>query len=118
MALADAPRPYGRTAWFRTRTGGLRLTLGPVPPPALILLSILSVQAGFGLAKNDFTQASPATILILRMLTLAGILGISHRTTLRDVRRLHSWRDIGVAALFGLSLAGMSFFFFQALARL
>jgi inner membrane transporter RhtA len=118
MALADVPRSYGRAARFRTRTGGLRLTLGSVPPPALILLGIVSVQVGNGLAKSLFTQAPPAAIVMMRLLTPAIILGVTYRTTLRDLRRLHSWRDIGVATLFGLTLAGMNFFGYQALARL
>jgi threonine/homoserine efflux transporter RhtA len=118
MALADAPRSYGRASWFHARTGGPGLTLGSVPPPALILLGIVSSQTGFGLAKNLFTQVSPAAVVMMRLLTLAVVLGVAYRTVLRDLRRRHSWRDIGVATLFGLTLAGMSFSFCMAVARL
>ncbi|HZE33484.1 MAG TPA: EamA family transporter [Actinoallomurus sp.] len=118
MALADAQGSYGRAAWFRARTGALRPSLGSVPPPALILLGIVSVQVGAGLAKNLFARSSPDAIVMMRLLTSAVVLGVVYRSTLRDLRRLHSWRNIGVAALFGLTLAAMNACFYQALARL
>lgn len=118
MALADAPESYGRAGWFRARTGVLRPSLGSVPPPALILLGIVSVQVGAGVAKNLFARSSPDAVVMMRLLTSAVVLGVAYRSSLRDLRRLHSWRDIGVAALFGLTLAGMNACFYQALARL
>jgi inner membrane transporter RhtA len=118
MALADAQGSYGRAAWFRARTGALRPSFGSVPPPALILLGIVSVQVGAGLAKNLFARSSPDAIVMMRLLTSAVVLGVVYRSTLRDLRRLHSWRDIGVAVLFGLTLAAMNACFYQALARL
>jgi inner membrane transporter RhtA len=118
MALADTPGRAGRAAWFRPRRSGLRLSLGSVPPPALILLGIVSVQVGAGLAKNLFSQVSPSAVVMMRLLTSAVVLGVAARPALRDVRRMHSWRDIGVAVLFGLTLAAMNFSFYQALARI
>jgi inner membrane transporter RhtA len=118
MALADAQGSYGRAGRFRARTGAFRPSLGSVPPPALILLGIVSVQIGAGLAKNLFARSSPDAIVMMRLLTSAVVLGVAYRSAIRDLRRLHSWRDIGVAALFGLTLAGMNACFYQALARL
>jgi inner membrane transporter RhtA len=118
MALADAQGSYDRAGRFRTRTGAFRSSLGSVPPPALILLGIVSVQIGAGLAKNLFARSSPDAIVMMRLLTSAVVLGVAYRSAIRDLRRLHSWRDIGVAALFGLTLAGMNACFYQALARL
>ncbi len=119
MALADAQGSYDRWAWFRTRAAGRpRPSLGSVPPPALILLGIVSVQVGAGLAKNLFARASPDAVVMMRLLTSAVVLGVVYRSSLRDLRRLHSWGDIGVAVLFGLTLAGMNACFYQALARL
>jgi inner membrane transporter RhtA len=118
MALADAQDSYGRADRFRVRTGALRPSLGSVPPPALILLGIVSVQVGAGLAKNLFARSSPDAVVMMRLLTSAVVLGVVYRSALRDLRRLHSWRDIGVAALFGLTLAAMNACFYQALARL
>jgi inner membrane transporter RhtA len=118
MALADAQGSYGRVGRFRVRTGTLRSSLGSVPPPALILLGIVSVQIGAGLAKNLFARSSPDAIVMMRLLTSAVVLGVAYRSSLRGLRRLHSWRDIGVATLFGLTLAGMNASFYEALARL
>jgi inner membrane transporter RhtA len=118
MALADAQGSYGPADRFPARTGALRPSLGSVPPPALILLGIVSVQVGAGLAKNLFARSSPDAVVMMRLLTSAVVLGVVYRSALRDLRRLHSWRDIGVAALFGLTLAAMNACFYQALARL
>jgi threonine/homoserine efflux transporter RhtA len=118
MALADTPGSYDRAGWFRSRPTGLRLSLGSVPPPALILLGIVSVQVGAGLAKNLFGRISPDAIVMLRLLSSAVVLSLMARSALRDLRRLHSWRDLGVAVAFGLTLAGMNFSFYQAMARI
>jgi inner membrane transporter RhtA len=118
MALADAQGSYGRAEWFRTRTRSLRPSFDSVPPQALILLGIVAVQIGAGLAKNLFTRASPETVVTIRLLTMAIVLVVVYRSSLRGLVREHSWRDIGVAALFGLTLAGMNTCFYQALARL
>ncbi|GAA4601548.1 EamA family transporter [Actinoallomurus liliacearum] len=118
MALADAPGSYDGAGSVRSRPTGLRLSLGSVPPPALILLGIVSVQVGAGLAKNLFGQISPDAIVMLRLATSAIVLSVMARSALRDLRRLHSWRDIGIAVLFGLTLAGMNFSFYQAMARI
>jgi threonine/homoserine efflux transporter RhtA len=118
MALADAPGSNVGAGWSPARPRGLRLSLGSVPPPALILLGIVSVQVGAGLAKNLFAQVSPDAVVMLRLLTSAIVLAVACRGTLRELRARHSWRDIGVAALFGLTLAGMNFSFYQALSRL
>ncbi len=118
MALADAPGSYERGAWPRGRAAGLRLSLGSVPPPALILLGIVSVQVGAGVAKNLFTQVSPDAVVMMRLLSSAVVLGVLARSALRNVRRTHSFSDIGVAVMFGLTLAGMNFSFYQAMARI
>lgn len=118
MALADTPGSYDRAAWFRARPARLRASLGSVPPPALILLGIVSVQVGAGLAKNLFDRVSPDAVVMMRLLTSAVVLGVLTRSALRDLRRTHSLRDLGVAVLFGLTLAGMNFSFYQAMARI
>src|SRR3954469_6038613 len=99
MALADAQGSYGRGDRFRARTLAFRPSFDSVPPPALILLGIVSVQIGAGLAKNLFARSSPEAVGMMRLLTPAVVLGVVYRSALREVRRLHSWRDIGVATL-------------------
>src|SRR3954462_2486521 len=118
MALADAQGSVVRKGRSRMRTFAFRLSFGSVPPPALILLGIVSVQVGAGLAKNLVARSSPEAVVMMRLLTSAVVLGVVYRSALRDLRRLHSWRDIGGAALFGLTLAAMNACFYEALARL
>jgi inner membrane transporter RhtA len=116
MALADAPRsldgPYG------PGRGRAAFTLGAVPPPALILLGIVSVQVGAGLAKHLFDQMSPAGVVLLRLATSAVVLGVVGRTAVRTALRTRSRRDLLVAAAFGLTLAAMNLSFYQALNRI
>jgi inner membrane transporter RhtA len=115
MALADAQDSYGAP---RPRAYRLRLSLGSVPPPALILLGIVLVQVGAGLGKSTFDRMPPDGIVLMRLLTSAVVLGVLARSALRDLRRLHSWRDVGVAVTFGVSLAVMNFSIYQAMARI
>jgi inner membrane transporter RhtA len=115
MALADARDSYGAP---RPRAYRLRPSLGSVPPPALILLGIVSVQVGAGLGKSMFDRMPPDGIVLMRLLTSAVVLGVLARSALRDLRRVHSWRDVGVAVTFGLSLALMNFSIYQAMARI
>jgi inner membrane transporter RhtA len=118
MAPADTPGSYDQAGWLHRERSGPRLSLGSVPPPALILLGIVSVQVGAGLAKNLFGRISPDAIVMLRLLTSAIVLTAMARPALRDLRRLHSRRDFAIAVLFGLTLAGMNFSFYQAMARI
>ncbi|GAA0370461.1 EamA family transporter [Actinoallomurus spadix] len=118
MALADAPGSYEGAGSLPPRSTGLRLSFGSIPPPALILLGIVSVQVGAGLAKNLFDRISPDAIVMLRLATSAIVLSVMARSALRDLRRSHSRRDLAVAVLFGLTLAGMNFSFYQAMARI
>lgn len=115
MALADAQDSYGAP---RPRAYRLRLSLGSVPPPALILLGIVSLQVGAGLGKSMFDRMPPDGIVLMRLLTSAVVLGVLARSALRDLRRVHSWRDAGVAVGFGVSLAVMNFSIYQAMARI
>jgi inner membrane transporter RhtA len=120
MALTEAPVPYGprgRSArWARLPSPGL--SFGSVPPPALILLGIVSVQVGAGLAKHLFDRLPPDAVVLMRLATSAVVLGIATRTALRSSLRDHSWRSLGVAAGFGLTLALMNFSIYQSFSRI
>ncbi|MFB4309995.1 DMT family transporter [Actinomadura sp. GTD37] len=116
MALAEAPGSLGGASRVpgRVRT----LSLGSVPPPALILLGIVSVQVGAGLAKHLFERLPPTAVVSIRLLASALVLGFVARRALRTVLRDHSWTSLAVVAGYGLSLAGMNFAFYQSLARI
>ncbi|MFC9998434.1 DMT family transporter [Nocardia sp. NPDC127526] len=106
MALTE--KPGGRT----------HSALAAVPPPALVLFGIVSVQAGAGIAKHLFDQLPPNAVVMLRLLTSALVLGFLARKALRTVWRDHSMRELALVAGFGLSLALMNFSIYQSFSRI
>ncbi|RFS84026.1 EamA family transporter [Actinomadura spongiicola] len=116
MALAEAPGAFEGAS---RATGRLRtLSLGSVPPPALILFGIISVQVGAGMAKHLFDRLPPSAVVTLRLLTSAIVLGFLARRALRTVLRDHSRSSLAIAACFGLALALMNFSIYQSFARI
>ena len=85
-----------------------------MPPVALVLLAAASVQFGAGLAKTVFDEAGPGGTVFLRVLFATVVLMAVWRP------RLKGWagRDLLLAALFGLTLAGMNLAFYEALDRI
>jgi inner membrane transporter RhtA len=116
MALADAPRSYPRP--FAARGGHRPFSLGAVPPPALVLLGVVSVQVGAGLAKHLFDRLPPDAVVFMRLLSSAIVLCLVARKALPGVLRAHTWRDLAVAAGFGLTLALMNFSIYQSFSRI
>ncbi|MCT9932789.1 EamA family transporter [Planotetraspora sp. A-T 1434] len=107
--LSGAAEPY------RIRPGkALRAASDAVPPSGLVLLAILSVQVGAGLAKHLFAQLPPSAVVFLRIATGAVILVAVARPKVRGLTR----RDLAVGIGFGLSLGLMNWSFYEALARL
>ncbi|WP_407061532.1 EamA family transporter [Actinomadura napierensis] len=94
------------------------LSLGSVPPPAMILLGIVSVQVGAGLAKHLFERLPPTSVVAIRLLASALVLGFLARRGLRTILRDHSWTSLAVVAGYGVALAMMNFAFYQALSRI
>lgn len=92
----------------------LRAASDAVPPSGLVLLAVLSVQVGAGLAKNLFTQLSPTAVVFLRIATGALMLCAIARPRFRGLTR----RDLLVGFAFGATLALMNLSFYEALARL
>jgi inner membrane transporter RhtA len=93
-----------------------------VPPSALILTGVFSVQLGAGLAARLFAQIQPAAVTGLRLWTSAAVMVLIGARPLRDglsgVLRRRAWRDLAVAAAFGLTLAIMNFSIYQSFARI
>ncbi len=69
-------------------------------PIVLVLIGIVSVQLGAGVAKSLFDEVSPTVIVWLRLVTSAAVLAAYARPRLRR-RTAHDWR---VVAGFGASL--------------
>jgi inner membrane transporter RhtA len=84
-----------------------------VPPTALVLLAIASVQVGAALAKTLFDDLGPEGTVLLRVLFAALVLLAVWRPRTGGRSR----RELALAAAFGVSLAGMNLFFYEALDR-
>ena len=93
-----------------------------VPPWALVVTGIVSVQIGSGLAGRMFGEVSPATLTGLRLWAAAAAMaafgGRGLAGSIRDLVRERAWRDSAVVAAFGVTLAIMNFSFYQAIARI
>jgi inner membrane transporter RhtA len=87
---------------------------GPVSPIWLVLVGILSVQFGAGVAKSLFDEVEPTTIVWLRLVTSAVVLVAIIRPTLRGRSR----QDWLVVVGFGASLGLMNWAIYQAFARI
>ena len=85
-------------------------------PRALLLVAVAvgSVQFGAALARTLFDEAGPAGTVLVRVAFAALVLALLWRPALRG----HSRSDWRLAVAFGLSLATMNFFFYEALARI
>ena len=93
-----------------------------VPPSALVVTGILSVQVGAGLAGRMFSQVGPAVMAGLRLWTSAALIAaLGARGLARSVRELvreRAWRDCAVAVAFGVTLGVMNFSIYQSFARI
>jgi inner membrane transporter RhtA len=88
--------------------------LAPAPSPVLVLGAIASVQFGAAIAATLFSRIGPGGAVWLRLLFGTVILVPLWRPRLRGYAR----RELLLACLFGLVLAGMNFSFYSALHRI
>lgn len=94
-------------------TGLVGRGLGGVPPTALVLLGIVSVQLGSALAKQLFSEVGSFGTVALRLFFAAAILMLLWRPSLRMSRQ--AWT---VVVAYGLTLGLMNLCFYLALDRL
>ncbi|MDE3723704.1 EamA family transporter [Nocardiopsis sp. N85] len=85
-----------------------------IPPVWLVLVGIVSVQTGAGVAKNLFEVLPPSAVVWLRLLTAAVLLGL----VVRPAWKAHTRGDWLVVVGYGVALAMMNFFIYQAFARI
>jgi len=88
-------------------------TLGAIPPTALVLLGIVSVQLGSALAKHLFSAVGSFGTVALRLFFAAAVLMLLWRPSLRMNRR--AWT---VVLSYGVILGLMNMCFYLALARI
>jgi inner membrane transporter RhtA len=88
--------------------------LARVPSPALVLGAIASVQFGSAIAATLFARVGPGGAVLLRLVSATIVLLALWRPRLRGRTR----RELVLAVMFGVVLAGMNLSFYQALARI
>lgn len=87
--------------------------LDRVPPTALALGSVLSIQVGHALAKALFPHAGPSAVVAMRLGFAAAVLLLLWRPRLPTDRR-----TLGLVAALGIAVAGMNAFIYLAMAVL
>lgn len=102
-----------RSARLRTSAALARAAADRVPPTSLVLLSIVSVQVGAGIAKQLFAAVPPSGVVMLRIVAGAIAICAVARPRIRGASRA----DLGVVVAFGLAMALMNFSIYQAFAR-
>jgi inner membrane transporter RhtA len=85
-----------------------------VPPVALVLIAVGSVQFGAALARTLFDDAGPGGTVFLRVLFAAVLLAAIWRPRLGG----RPTRDLWLVAAFGLALAGMNLAFYASIDRI
>jgi inner membrane transporter RhtA len=85
-----------------------------VPPTALVMLSIVSVQLGAAIAKTLFDSLGPGGTVFVRIAFASLVLLVLVRPKLGGYDR----NAYLVAGLFGLALAGMNFSIYLAIDRI
>jgi inner membrane transporter RhtA len=101
--------PHGRSIAARLSDGSRS-----VPPTALVMLSIVSVQLGAAIAKTLFDSLGPGGTVFVRIAFASLVLLVLVRPKLRG----HDRNAFLVAGLFGLALALMNFSFYLAIDRI
>jgi inner membrane transporter RhtA len=93
-----------------------------VLPAVMVLVGIVSVQFGAGLADRLFGQIPPAAVTGLRLWTsavaMSAIAGPGLARSLSSLRERRAFGDAAVAISFGLALGVMNFSIYQAFARI
>jgi inner membrane transporter RhtA len=101
--------PYGRSIAARLSDGSRSM-----PPTALVMVSIVSVQLGAAIAKNLFDSLGPGGTVFLRIAFATLVLLVLVRPKLRG----HDRNAYLVAGLFGLALALMNLSIYLAIDRI
>jgi inner membrane transporter RhtA len=91
-----------------------RRGIARVPPPLLVLGAAGTVQVSAAIARGQFDRIGPAGTVFLRMAFGAAMLVALWRPRVAGRDR----RDLALAGLFGLALAGMNLTFYEAIDRI
>lgn len=104
----------GRPERAGLRSLSMQQTSQFIPPPVLLLLSVLSVQLGAAIAKNLFPILGASGTVFVRLSFAAIILLVLARPRITGYAR----RDYLLLLLFGVTTAGMNTLFYASLNHL
>jgi inner membrane transporter RhtA len=90
---------------------GARLKFSLIPPWLLVVIAIVSVQLGAGMAKSLFPVAQPTGVILLRTSLAAMMFWLVWRPNLRG----HSRRSWFLVICYGINLAAMMLSFYLAI---
>jgi inner membrane transporter RhtA len=96
------------------RAGAVQAATQFLPPPVLLLLSILSVQLGAAIAKELFHLLGTGGTVFLRV----GLAAVIYMMLARPRLHGYSWREYGWVVLFGLVIAAMNSLYYAAISRI
>ncbi len=106
-APAGAPDPKPAEGVFSRAVAG-------VPPPGLLLISIVSIQLGAAVAVNLFPVLGPVATAFLRLAFSAVLLIVAARHSITRSARSHA----GPLLLYGAILGAMNLSFYGAIERI
>jgi inner membrane transporter RhtA len=114
MTTGDGPGGWGEAA-MHVRAAA---AFGRMPPTALMLLAIVSVQLGSALATVLFSSLGPTGTAFATSLFSAAVLSLVRRRKAAGATLAHLRRHGGLILLFGLVDSAMVLPFFLALERI
>jgi len=94
--------------------GPFARAVAAVPPPALLLVSIVSIQLGAAVAVHLFDTLGPIGTVFLRIAFAAVLLLVAARREIGSSARHH----VGLLLLFGCVIGAMNMCFYGAIARI
>src|SRR3954466_6844433 len=99
------PAPEGSAGG--QRASPVARALAAVPPPGLLLVSIVSIQLGAAVAIHLFDAIGPVSTVFLRLGFSAVLLLVARRRAIRSVTR----RDAAMLLLMGCVIGAMNLCF-------
>ena len=94
--------------------GPFARAVAAVPPPGLLLVSIVSIQLGAAVAVHLFATLGPIGTVFLRIAFSAVLLLVAAHRQIRSVARRHA----RLLLLFGCVIGAMNLCFYSAIARI
>ncbi len=91
------------------------VVLGAIPPTGLLLLAIISIQVGAGLATQLFPTLGAEGTVAVRITFAALLMVLAARSRIRTFHQTFV-RNWGLLLVFGLCITVMNLFFYKAIA--